>query len=204
MSIEHNQLARLQNLRSESRFEPNVVYDKLEAINGVNQRSSTATAESSVPIAEHERPAPSQKSQPPSSRRRVETPSPDHVSSTRPPPVNPSTTSPPNLSPAPEPTNPSSSPPRPPRSKSGIRGQGQSAKYVVHDTMLNRIVDREHELCNGTFPEFREYMDSRLERRDPTGEAIIAFLNRATAALERYGDRLNELHNRMHQQRPNQ
>lgn len=254
MSIEHNQLARLQNLRSrpseeqkkkwkrmvkdfkeefarrqstgESGFEPDVVYDKLEEIltkfptilpphtysshsrqfvdntNGGNQGSSTAPAESSsVPIAEHERPAPPQESQPPSSRRRVETPPPDHVSSTPPPPVNPSTTSPPNPSPAPQPTNPSSAPPRRPRSN-----VGSTPSTTTSDTeaMLNRIVDREHELRNGTFREFREYMDSRLGRRDPTGEAIIASLNRATAALERNGDRLNELHNRMHQQRPNQ
>ncbi|KAG2209287.1 hypothetical protein INT47_005579 [Mucor saturninus] len=209
----------------ESGFESDVVYDKLEEIltkfptilppvtysshsrqfvdntNGVNQGSSTAPAESSsVPVAEHERPAPPQELQPPSSRRRVETPSPNHAS-TATPPVNPSTTSPPNPSPAPQPTNRSSAPPRHPRSN-----VGSTPATTTSDTeaMLNRIVDREHELCNGTFREFREYMDSQLGRRDPTGEAIIASLNRATAALERNGDRLNELHNRMNQQRPNQ
>ncbi|KAG2207907.1 hypothetical protein INT47_010891 [Mucor saturninus] len=197
MSIEHNELARRQNLRNfkeefarrqstgESGFEPDVVYDKLEEIltklptilppvtysshsrqfvdstNGVNQGSSTAPTEtSSAPIGEHERPAPPQESQPPSS-----------------------------------------APPRCPRSN-----EGSTPATTTSDTeaMLNRIVDRGHELRNGTFRESREYMDSRLGRRDPTGEAIIASLNRATAALERNGDRLNELHNRMNEQRPNQ
>ncbi|KAG2191765.1 hypothetical protein INT47_010581 [Mucor saturninus] len=208
LKILRKKFARRQST-GESGFEPDVVYDKLEEIltkfptilpavtysshsrqfvdntHGVNQGSSTTPAESSsVPIAEHERPAPPQESQPPSSRRRLETPPPDHVSSTPPPPVHPSTTSPHNPCPARQPTNPSSAPPN--RPKTNV---GSTPATTTSDTeaMLNRIVDREHE----------------LRRRDLTGEAIIASLNRATAALERNGDRSNELHNRMNQQRPN-
>ncbi|KAG2192285.1 hypothetical protein INT47_006918 [Mucor saturninus] len=139
--IEHNELARRQNLRSlpseeqkkkwkcmvkdfkeefarrqstgESGFEPDVVYEKLEEI-----LTKLPTILPPVTYSSHSRHfvdvtngVYQGSSTAPAESSRVETPPPNHAS-TATPPANPSTTSPPNPSPTPQPTNPSSALPR--------------------------------------------------------------------------------------------
>lgn len=194
------------NSTGESGSEVDLVYEKMEELlrryptilpphtysshsrqftaNLPSEQHSLPTS-SQVPVVEHERPAVSPESEPPFFRRRMKTPPLARISSSPPPIVSSST--------ARRPNNPAASARRP-----------QAFSLSNAESMLNRIVDREHELRRGQFRKFREYMERRSSRSDSTADAMIASLDRATAAIEQNGARMRELYDLFRQQRPHQ
>ncbi|KAI8087537.1 hypothetical protein BDF21DRAFT_414628 [Thamnidium elegans] len=72
------------------------------------------------------------------------------------------------------------------------------------ETIIERIVDREHSFRQGQLQEFREYMAIRADRSDSLIEALLVSRRESNALIAQNIARMRELQDQIRQQGPHQ